>query len=820
VANYNVDIAVALKGAKELQKLRKEINAITQEVKGLNKPNIIGNRFPKTINNLTESVNKARAALKDAAVGTTTFRNAGEVLIKTQRELNKELAEEARILKEIETRRFGVAQSSSSNRVRRNVAESSKNRIDPKFKSLSLSGQSVPVEGKIERTLALRRDEIKLQEALLALELKSAATENAKLQIRGELNRQTATAVNNARFIGQSSPLTSAVSRGYSSPIGPMPMPSMQGPILPSAAASMRREQARAFPRERGDFGFGLAGDPIAKSIRRNKEKQFRDLLREKKANKDIRDIKARQLRLERAQNRALKERVVTTRTLAKTSQSTGGGMRGGGLFRGGARGALSNAMIGGGFPLLFGQGALGAAGGGIGGALGGAIGGGFGFSLSIVGTAIAQRIQEAIDFRKEIEKVNIAIEKTGGNSKLTAFDITSLSKSLKITKDEALQAANAFAAFGAQSALALAETFRDRSTFDLYANLNRDAKTFIGTVDTLFKKNELGIDQARKALGILNQRGLKEASIFVESLKFQEKIKKEISEQVPLQEDINAAQATFESFFDKMSGRPLQSFMLLNKERQKEIQLLITAKGQMEARIGTEEERFQKRMSNVRAEIEAQRELTKTIERELIIQQPKDELERLLDPLIQVDLLGKSIGASFSESFKGIVRGSMTAQDALRNLFMRTADHFLDMAAQMLAAQIRSGIFGLFSNMFGGFSITGGATNTSLSTAQQVGLDNALYGNTFPAGSFANGGYAQRGKSYLVGEKGPEMFTPGAAGGQVSPMGSTNIVVNVDASGSSVEGDEEQGRELGRMISVAIQSELIKQKRPGGMLA
>ena len=49
---------------------------------------------------------------------------------------------------------------------------------------------------------------------------------------------------------------------------------------------------------------------------------------------------------------------------------------------------------------------------------------------------------------------------------------------------------------------------------------------------------------------------------------------------------------------------------------------------------------------------------------------------------------------------------------------------------------------------------------------------------------------------------------------------GSTNIVVNVDASGANVEGDEEQGRELGRIISAAIQSELIKQKRPGGMLA
>ena len=49
---------------------------------------------------------------------------------------------------------------------------------------------------------------------------------------------------------------------------------------------------------------------------------------------------------------------------------------------------------------------------------------------------------------------------------------------------------------------------------------------------------------------------------------------------------------------------------------------------------------------------------------------------------------------------------------------------------------------------------------------------------------------------------------------------GSTNVVVNVDASGSNVEGDEDRGRELGRLISVAVQSELVQQKRPGGLLA
>ena len=86
-----------------------------------------------------------------------------------------------------------------------------------------------------------------------------------------------------------------------------------------------------------------------------------------------------------------------------------------------------------------------------------------------------------------------------------------------------------------------------------------------------------------------------------------------------------------------------------------------------------------------------------------------------------------------------------------------------------------------------------------------------------------ANGGPVSSGKSYMVGERGPEMFVPNA-GGRIVPNsdmgGSTNVVVNVDASGSSIEGDEEQGRELGLLISAAVQSEIIQQQRPGGLLA
>ena len=74
-----------------------------------------------------------------------------------------------------------------------------------------------------------------------------------------------------------------------------------------------------------------------------------------------------------------------------------------------------------------------------------------------------------------------------------------------------------------------------------------------------------------------------------------------------------------------------------------------------------------------------------------------------------------------------------------------------------------------------------------------------------------------------MVGERGPEMFVPNAGGRIVSNSdmgGSTNVVVNVDASGSNVQGDQQAGKQLGAVLSVAIQAELLKQKRPGGLLA
>ena len=77
-----------------------------------------------------------------------------------------------------------------------------------------------------------------------------------------------------------------------------------------------------------------------------------------------------------------------------------------------------------------------------------------------------------------------------------------------------------------------------------------------------------------------------------------------------------------------------------------------------------------------------------------------------------------------------------------------------------------------------------------------------------------------------LMGEAGPEAIMPlrrganGKLGVEASGGAMGNITVNVDAAGSSVEGDASQANQLGKAIGIAVQQELVKQKRPGGLLA
>ena len=196
------------------------------------------------------------------------------------------------------------------------------------------------------------------------------------------------------------------------------------------------------------------------------------------------------------------------------------------------------------------------------------------------------------------------------------------------------------------------------------------------------------------------------------------------------------------------------------------------------------------------------------------------DEIEKLDIEMIQLNDTGfqlvelsKSISSSFEESFKGVIKGTMSVGDAFRNMLNKIADHFLDTAAKMAANQIQRSILGMFGqSLFKGVS-------DNIFDNQNV---NSVIDNSFDIPKLADGGPVRGGSSYIVGERGPELFSPGVSG-MITPNhalgGSVNVSVNVDASGTSVEGDEPNAEQLGRLIGAVVQSELIKEKRPGGLL-
>tara|TARA_R100000278_G_scaffold85802_1_gene65559 strand:- start:800 stop:3487 length:2688 start_codon:yes stop_codon:yes gene_type:complete len=167
----------------------------------------------------------------------------------------------------------------------------------------------------------------------------------------------------------------------------------------------------------------------------------------------------------------------------------------------------------------------------------------------------------------------------------------------------------------------------------------------------------------------------------------------------------------------------------------------------------------------------------------------------------------------SLFDSLVSVVDGTKTAEQAFADFLRSIASMLADAAKQIIATYIAIGI----ARMFAGMPKMSSGETIDI-TAVDPNIVNSLGGLT----PRANGGPVGAGQPYMVGERGPELFVPGAQGNIVpnNAMGSSNIVVNVDASGSSVQGDSDQATQLGNMLAAAVQSELVKQKRPGGLLA
>ncbi|MFZ9751603.1 MAG: phage tail tape measure protein, partial [Candidatus Nanopelagicales bacterium] len=166
-------------------------------------------------------------------------------------------------------------------------------------------------------------------------------------------------------------------------------------------------------------------------------------------------------------------------------------------------------------------------------------------------------------------------------------------------------------------------------------------------------------------------------------------------------------------------------------------------------------------------------------------------------------------IGQGMTSAFDALIEGSESFGNSLRKI---ASGVLTDIARQLLQIYVINQAINAISNLFG--PKTGGFL-------PNVGFKPSAFSMPLLAGAKANGGPVMAGQSYLVGEKGPEIFTPNKSGAIIpnGAIGASNIVVNVDAGGSNVQGDGNQAKALGAAIGAAVQAEIIKQKKPGGLL-
>jgi tape measure domain-containing protein len=177
----------------------------------------------------------------------------------------------------------------------------------------------------------------------------------------------------------------------------------------------------------------------------------------------------------------------------------------------------------------------------------------------------------------------------------------------------------------------------------------------------------------------------------------------------------------------------------------------------------------------------------------EAFVDSQEKEVEKVVTKLDRMyDALGQTISNSIVDALTSAVDGTKkladVAADTLRSVARILMQFGVNSALGALGGMGPEG--GFFARMFGGFR--------------------------------ANGGSVSAGKSYVVGERGPELFTPSRSGkiSASGTFGAANVVVNVDASGTKAQGDQPSSKLLGKLIGAAVQSELVKQKRPGGLLA
>ena len=173
-------------------------------------------------------------------------------------------------------------------------------------------------------------------------------------------------------------------------------------------------------------------------------------------------------------------------------------------------------------------------------------------------------------------------------------------------------------------------------------------------------------------------------------------------------------------------------------------------------------------------------------------INQQNEAADKLKDKFMEI---GQGIEQGIVSNLTDAVMGTKTLAQSAISVLNQLKRKLIEVAIQRAVSGIGGKIGGFLGSVFGGGK--------------------------------AAGGRVAAGKTFVVGEKGPELLTMGSSRGFITPNnelrgGGTNNIVNVsvDATGSAVSGNNADAQQLGALIGAAVQNELIKETQPGGLLA
>ena len=137
-----------------------------------------------------------------------------------------------------------------------------------------------------------------------------------------------------------------------------------------------------------------------------------------------------------------------------------------------------------------------------------------------------------------------------------------------------------------------------------------------------------------------------------------------------------------------------------------------------------------------------------------------KKELKELTSLSYQVTQGAEMIGKAFSQSFMGLISGSMTAKEALASFFKSVGDHFMDMAARMIAKMIEMFILQTILGIAGSAAGAGLSSGFNAGSASALPTDSAGWAKSFTTPlKFAEGGFVTGPTSAVIGEGGESEY-------------------------------------------------------------